>query len=172
MNPNKTPIPSPPHRRAILATAMSAAAGLSLMAGLAVAQQPADIEAVKAANTAFYVALSARDVKAMEGLWAHKPYVINIGPVSKSIAVGYEDAVSKYYTNNFNNVFSAVSAAMTSTSQIQTDGKLAWVVGTENATLTFKTGEVREFVTFATNVFEKDGDRWMMVSHQAGIVPK
>lgn len=172
MNSSRTPASSPLHRRTVLATAKSAAAGLALMAGLAVAQQPADIEAIKAANTAFYVAISARDVKAMEGLWANKPYVINIGPVSKSIAVGYEDAVSKYYTNNFNNVFSAVSASMTSTSQIQTDGKLAWVVGTENAKLTFKTGEVREFVTFTTNVFEKDGDRWLMVSHQAGIVPK
>jgi ketosteroid isomerase-like protein len=172
MKRTKTSTLSPLHRRAVFATAMSAAASLALMTGLAGAQQPADIDAVKAANAAFYTALSARDAKAMEGLWANKPYVINIGPVSKSIAVGYEDAVTKYYGNNFNNVFSAVSASMVSTAQLQTDGKLAWVVGTENAKLTFKTGEVREFVTFTTNVFEKDGDRWLMVSHQAGIVPK
>jgi ketosteroid isomerase-like protein len=144
-------------------------AGLALLATEAAAS---DVDAVKEANDAFYAALSARDTKAMESLWANTPYVINIGPVSKSIAVGYEDAVTKYYTNNFNNVFSAISASMTSTAQIQTDGKLAWVVGTENAKLTFKTGEVREFITFTTNVFEKDGDRWMIVSHQAGIVPK
>jgi len=144
-------------------------AGLALLATQAAAS---DVDAVKEANDAFYAALSARDVKAMESLWAHTPYVINIGPVSKSIAVGYEDAVTRYYGNNFNNVFSAISAAMTSTAQIQTDGKLAWVVGTESAKLTFKTGEVREFTTFATNVFEKDGDRWMIVSHQAGVVPK
>ena len=144
-------------------------AGLALGATEAAAS---DVDAVKEATEAFYAALSARDSKTMESLWANTPYVINIGPVSKSIAVGYEDAVKKYYTNNFNNVFSAISASMTSTAQIQTDGKLAWVVGTENAKLTFKTGEVREFVTFATNVFEKDGDRWMIVSHQAGIVPK
>ena len=172
MNRTKTLTLSPIGRRTVLASAMSMAAGLAMMTGLAFAQQPSDIEAVKAANTAFYVALSARDVKAMEGLWANKPYVTNIGPVSKSIAVGFEDAVSKYFGNNFNNVFSAVSASMTSTAQLQTDGKLAWVVGTENAKLTFKTGEVREFVKFTTNVFEKDGDRWLMVSHQAGIVPK
>ena len=144
-------------------------AGLALLATEAAAS---DVDAVKEANDAFYAALSARDTKAMESLWANAPYVINIGPVSKSIAVGYEDAVTKYYTNNFNTVFSAISASMTSTAQIQTDGKLAWVVGTENAKLTFKTGEVREFVTFTTNVFEKDGDRWMIVSHQAGMVPK
>jgi ketosteroid isomerase-like protein len=159
-------------RRNILLGSAMAAAGLALMAGLAFTQQAADIDAVKSANTAFYAALSARDAKAMEGLWANKPYVINIGPVSKTIAVGFEDAVSKYYTNNFNNVFSEVSASMTSTAQVQTDGKLAWVVGTENAKLTFKTGEVREFVTFTTNIYEKDGNRWLMVSHQAAMQPK
>lgn len=159
-------------RRTVQAGSAMIAAGLALMTGPAFAQQAADIDAVKAANTAFYAALSARDVKAMEGLWANKPYVINIGPVSKTIAVGYEDAVSKYFSNNFNNVFSEVSASMPSTAQVQTDGKLAWVVGTENAKLTFKTGEVREFVTFTTNIYEKDGNRWLMVSHQASMQPK
>jgi ketosteroid isomerase-like protein len=159
-------------RRTIQVGSAMAAAGLTLMTGLAFAQQATDIDAIKAANTAFYAALSARDAKAMEGLWANKPYVINIGPVSKSIAVGYEDAVSKYFANNFNNVFSEVNASMTSTAQVQTDGKLAWVVGTENAKLTFKTGEVREFVTFTTNIYEKEGNRWLMVSHQAAMQPK
>jgi len=149
-----------------------AAAGFALMTGMVFAQEPADIDAVQAANTAFYAALSARDAKAMEGLWANKPYVVNIGPVSKTIAVGYPDAVTKYFANAFNNVFSEVNASMTSTAQIQTDGKLAWIVGTENAKLKTKAGEVREFVTFTTNIFEKDGNRWLMVSHQAAIQPK
>ena len=102
-------------RRTILTGLATAIAGFALMAGQAIAQQPADIEAVKAANTAFYTALSARDAKAMEGLWANKPYVINIGPVSKTIAVGFEDAVSKYWANAFTNVFSELNVAMTPT---------------------------------------------------------
>lgn len=159
-------------RRMTFSRVAAAATCIALFAGTALAQHPSDTDAVKAVNQAFYAALSARDLKAVEGLWANKPYVTNIGPVSKSIAVGYDDAVTKYFSNNFNNVFSAVNASMTSIAQIQTDGKLAWVVGTENAKLTFKTGEVREFTTFTTNVFEKDGNRWLMVSHQAGVVPK
>ena len=141
------------------------------MTGLAVAQQPADIDAVKAANAAFYTTLGSRDAKAMEGLWANKPYVINIGPVSKTITVGFEDAVAKYWTNAFTNVFSELNVTMTPI-QVQTDGKMAWVVGTENAKLKTKAGEPREFTAFVTNVFEKEGNRWLMVSHQAGIVPK
>jgi len=33
-------------------------------------------------------------------------------------------------------------------------------------------GESFAFDTFVTNIFEKDGDHWLMVSHQAGIQPK
>ena len=157
-------------RRALLTG--SATAGLALMTGLAVAQQPVDVDAIKAANAAFYAALSARDAKAMEGLWANKPYVVNIGPRSKTIAVGYEDAVSKYWVNAFTNVFSELTASMTSMAQIQTDGKLAWVVGTEKASGKTKAGEPIAFEAFATNIFEKDGNRWLMVSHHAGIQPK
>jgi ketosteroid isomerase-like protein len=86
--------------------------------------------------------------------------------------VGRSRAVSKYFSNNFNNVFSEVNAAMTSIAQIQTDGKLAWVVGTENARLKTNAGEVREFTTFTTNIYEKDGNRWLLVSHQAAMQPK
>lgn len=159
-------------RRTLLTNSAMTAAGLVLTTGLAVAQQPADIDAIKAANTAFYAALSARDAKAMEALWANKPYVINIGPRSKSIAVGYEEAVSKYWTNAFTTVFAELNASMTSVAQIQTDGKLAWVVGTEKASGKSKAGEPIAFEAFATNVFEKSGNRWLMVSHQAGIQPK
>ena len=42
-------------------------------------------------------ALSARDAKAMEAVWANKPYVINIGPRDTNIAVGFADAVSRYW---------------------------------------------------------------------------
>ena len=129
------------------------------------------MDAVKAANAAFYTALSARDAKAMEGLWANKPYVVNIGPASKTITVGFEDAVAKYWTNAFTNVFSELNVTMTAT-QMQTDGKMAWVVGTETAKLKTKAGEAREFTAFVTNVFEKDGAKWLMVSHHAGILPK
>jgi len=159
-------------RRTILMGSALAAAGLALMTGPAGAQQPADIDAVKAANTAFYVALSARDAKAMAGLWADKPYVINIGPRSKSIETGYADAVTKYWENAFTNIFVELSASMTSIAEVQTDGKVGWVIGTEHAAGKIKSGESVAFDTFTTNIFEKDGDRWLLVSHHAGIQPK
>jgi ketosteroid isomerase-like protein len=56
------------------------ALALSATDGVANAQQAGDVEAVKAANQSFYTALSARDLKAMQAVWADEPYVVNIGP--------------------------------------------------------------------------------------------
>jgi ketosteroid isomerase-like protein len=146
--------------------------GLFLSIGSANAQPSADMDAVKAANTAFYVALSSRDTKQMEPLWANKPYVVNIGPRAKSAAIGYEDAVTRWGGASLSAAFLELNATMTSIAQIQTDGKLAWVIGTERASGTNKAGEPFAFETFVTNTFEKEGDRWLMVSHHAQVITK
>jgi ketosteroid isomerase-like protein len=153
--------------------AATIALALSAFIGVANAQQAADGEAVKAANQSFYTALSARDLRAMQAVWANKPYVVNIGPRSKMAAVGYDEAVTKYWDNAFNNVFSKIEAKMTSITQTQSDGKLAWVSGMEKATLHLKTGgDPLNIENFVTNVFEKEGDRWLMVVHHAQVIPK
>ena len=160
------------NRRTLLTVAVTAAAGLAMGAGIADAQQASDLDAIKAANQAFYAALSARDVKAMEGVWANKPYVVNIGPRSKTIAVGYADAVAKYWPGAFD-TFSQITASSSSIAQVQTDGKLAWVIGIETASLQPKTGgDPLKFDAFSTNIFEKDGTRWLMISHHAQIIAK
>ncbi len=157
-------------RRNLFAALAATAAGLISFVGSASAQQASDIEAVRAANLAFYVALSARDVKKMEAVWANKPYVVNMGPRIKTFAVGYEDAVAKYWPAAFE-FFSELNVSMTTVAQVQINGKVAWVVGNESATGVNKVGPVK-FQTFATNIFEKDGDRWLMVSHHAQAIPQ
>ena len=153
--------------------AATIALALSAFIGIANAQQAADGEAVKAANQSFYTALSARDLKAMQAVWANKAYVVNIGPRSKTSAVGYDEAVTKYWDNAFNNVFSKIESQITSITQIQSDGKLAWVSGMEKATLHLKAGgDPLNIENFVTNVFEKEGDRWLMVVHHAQVIPK
>ena len=63
--------------------------------------------------------------------------------------------------------------AVTSTvAQVQSDGKIAWVVGTEAADLQTKGGQSLRFNIIVTNIFEKDGERWLMVSHHALPIPK
>jgi len=155
------------NRRAVLVCM----AGLALISTTAAAQQPSDLDAVKAANQAFYTALSARDLKTMESIWANKPYVVNIGPRNKTIAVGYADAVTKYWPVTFD-LFSQISVS-TSVVQVRSDGKTAWVIGTEAASLQPKSGgDPLTFETFVTNTFEKQGKRWLMTSHHAQQIPK
>jgi len=131
--------------------------------------EPADIAAVKAADEAFYTALSGRDLAAMKAVWADKPYTINIGPRSRAINVG-SDAVAKYWGGAFD-LFSQISVTKAG-AHIQTNGSLAWVTGIESATLQPKAGgNPLKFETFVTHVFERHGDRWLLVLHHAQMIP-
>jgi len=146
--------------------------GLVFLAGSAGAQQSSEIEAIKAANQAFYDALSGRDPDAMAAVWAKKPYVVNIGPRSTEILVGYEDAVANYWPRTFDR-WSEVEVKMASIAHIHVDANLASVVGTESAVIHPKDGgEPRKFDLFVTNLFEKNGDHWLMISHHAQMIPK
>ena len=64
-------------RRTLLLASLGLLAGLSVKVD-PVASQPADTNAIQAANSAFYSALSARDISAMERIWAKDEQVSNI----------------------------------------------------------------------------------------------
>ena len=53
-----------------------------------VAQPSPDMDAVRAANQSYYAALSARDVRAMEKVWAQSPDDVNVAPPAKPTWVG------------------------------------------------------------------------------------
>ena len=156
-------------RNMLLSSAATMAAGLSLMATAAAAS---DIDDVKAADQAFHVALSAMDSKAMAGVWAQKPYVTNIGPSSKAVDMGYDDAVTKWMATIVPARFSELKAQMTSIATVQVNGNVAWVIGTENATGKNKAGELLAFDLLVTNIYEKIDGKWLMVSHHAQRPPK
>lgn len=146
--------------------------GLIFLAGPAGAQQTSEVEAIKTANQAFYTALSDRDFDAMAAVWAKKPYVVNIGPRSTEVLIGYGDAVANYWPSTFER-WSEGEVKMASIAHIYVDTKLASVVGMESAVLYPKEGgEPRKFDLFVTNLFERDGDRWLMISHHAQMIPE
>jgi len=140
---------------------------LALPTGDAVAQKASDMEAVKAANQAFYAALSARDIRAMEKVWSRKPDIRNIGPRSKAIDVGW-DGLKK----GLETVFDAFPELTVSEEQIhiRIRGQVAWVSGIEKAQRKTKTGETQTGTNFGTSIFEKQEGRWLMVYHHASAI--
>jgi ketosteroid isomerase-like protein len=149
-----------------------ALAALLLAAGLPVAsalsqekvQNPSDVDRVKAASRTFIAAIAARDIRAMDKVWAHESYATFIGPLSTTIVVGW-DGVRKAWEMRFGQ-FDRVTISLAE-SHVHTNGKVAWAVGMEKVELLRKDGKTLSFDAFVTNVFEEHDGRWLMVSHQA-----
>lgn len=142
--------------------------GASLPAGNADEQerteQRSDGDQVNAAGQAFIAAIVARDISAMDKLWAHESYATFVGPLSTKVVVGWE-GVRKAWEMRFGQ-FDRVAISLAK-SHVRTNGKVAWAVGVERVELLRKDGKTLSFDAFITNVFEERGGRWLMVSHQA-----
>ena len=145
--------------------------GVAFAQGGAVAQESSDMEKVKAASQAFYAALNARDPSAMAKVYAHTPYVAYIPPVGNEIAVGWE-AVNKSWEEVLLKVTSKIDMSYNRAGGPQIDGNLAWEVGTERGPVTFADGKTVDFGVLSTNIYQKIDGRWLMISHQAGQIPK
>ncbi len=152
----------------IAVTTASLILGVSLAVGSAVGQQNAqlasDVEDVNAASQVFIAAISARDISAIDKVWAHEPYATFIGPLSTTVVVGW-DGVRKAWEMRFSQ-FDRVTIS-SAESHVRTNGKAAWAVGIEKVQLLRKNGDTLSFDAFVTNVFENRDGRWLIVSHQA-----
>ena len=132
---------------------------LTLAASSAVAQQPADIERVKAASKAFYAALAVLDDgTAMESVGLHTIRHITRGLKSKSAIVGW-DAQKKYW-EDFNKRFSQRGVSLVD-AHIHANGNLAWEMGVEMVQAQLKDGTIRKVDWMVTNVYEKIDGRWL-----------
>jgi ketosteroid isomerase-like protein len=148
--------------------AISLVLGFSVPVGQAVGheedQPSSEVEAVSAASQVFIAAIAARDISAIDKVWAHEAYATFMGPLSTTIVVGW-DGVRKAWEMRFSQ-FDRVTISLAE-AHIHTNGKVAWAVGIEKVQLLRKDGEVLSLDTFATNIFEKQNGRWLLVSHQA-----
>ena len=133
-------------------------------------QKASDVDGVKAASKAFYAALAVLDNgAAMEKVWARTDYVTYVGPRSKSIIVGW-DAQKKSWEEG-NKAFSQRNVSL-SDQQIHVNGNLAWEMGQETGQTKRKDGTVFKADYIVTNVYEKIGGRWLMVSHHVQPKPQ
>jgi ketosteroid isomerase-like protein len=140
---------------------------ITLPANDAVGQQTTaqtEVERVDAAGRVFIAAIAARDIRAMEKLWAHGPDVTFIGPLSTTVVVGWDD-VKRAWQMRFSQ-FDRVTISLAE-SHVHMNGKVAWTVGLEKVQLSRKNGDTLSFDAFVTNVFEERDGNWLMVSHHA-----
>ena len=135
-----------------------------LPVGSALSQDASDVERVKAASQVFIAAIAARDIRAMDKVWAHESHATFIGPLSTTVVVGW-DGVRRAWEMRFGQ-FDRVTISLAE-SHVRTNGNVAWAVGVEKVELLRKDGKTLSFDAFVTNVFEKKGGPWLLVSHQA-----
>jgi ketosteroid isomerase-like protein len=157
------------NRRSILSIFAVTLCGVTFAAGNAVAQKASEMDAVKAANQAFYTALSARDVGAMQKVWSGDADIQNIGPRSKAADVGW-NAMKKGFEAVFDN-FPELKVSMEQP-RIKINGSTAWVSGIEKAQRKNKSGEASSGANLGPSIFVKQGGRWLMVYHHASAMPQ
>jgi ketosteroid isomerase-like protein len=137
--------------------------------GTSYAQQ-SDIDAVKAAIAAYHAAIGPLAMSKMDPLWAHDANVMLLNPRDKSISVGW-DAVNKAW-ETAGNFWSELNITQTDGPYVQVKGDVAWSTGTVNAVGKSKAGAAIKAPTSETDVFEKRGGAWLLVSHTASSRPR
>jgi hypothetical protein len=82
------------------------------------------------------------------------------------------EAVNKSWEEVLHKVTSKIDMSYNRAGAPQIDGNLAWEVGTERGPVRFGDGKTVDFAVLSTNVYQKIDGRWLMISHQAGQIPK
>jgi len=156
--------------RAMIAASLLVAITLIVDEQTAYAQQRSDGEEVSAAIDAFHMALANLDMGKMQNVWAHEPHAILINPRDKAPSVGW-DAVMKDWQDGVFGFWSALKLSPTQAPQIHIEGTLAQVTGVVDVDGKNKSGQPLRFTIVETQVYEKRGNRWLMVSHHASRLP-
>jgi ketosteroid isomerase-like protein len=121
----------------------------------------ADVEAVRAANRAFYDAHEARDLDAMAAVWDHGPQAVCIHP-GWPILRGWplvEESWRRIFSGPGRNQFILTNDVVASA------GDVAWVTLDENLMDQFATGTVA-----ATNMFVRTAAGWKLALHHGSPV--
>ena len=134
------------------------------------ARASSETSKVKAANVAYYTALSARDMRAMEEVWTRTAENILIAPPTNPVThVGWE-AIKRNWEGYWP-TFNRFSVSMVVT-MVNINGPVAWVHGIETSRRRAKTGDVSSSRNYGTNIFVYTDGRWRMAFHQSTLMPE
>jgi ketosteroid isomerase-like protein len=144
---------------------------IAALSGRSVGAQPgaADVEAVEAANRAFYAAASACDLARMAAVWAHEPYVRVIHPTNQRVDAGWE-AMRASWRDLFE-AFAGISVTMPEP-HMRVGDEIAWVTAEEQFRGRRNSGEEVSATLLGTSVFENTDGKWLMVHHHVSVPPR
>jgi hypothetical protein len=129
-----------------------------------------EIQDIKKSNDAYYRALSARNMLAMEAVWTCAADNMLIAPPSNPhVYVGW--AAIKRNWEAYWPTFDQFRVSM-KVNKVNISGPVAWVHGVETSRRRAKTGEVTSSCNYGTNIFVNRNGRWLLVFHQAAEVPQ
>jgi ketosteroid isomerase-like protein len=123
------------------------------------------VEQVAEANARFYRAFETLDLAVMETVWAHGEHVQCVHP-GWPLLVGWATVRASWET-----IFTHTGEIRFTLSDVRpsSHGDLAWVTCTEHI-LTEQQDRIAVTAVLATNLFERDGDRWRMIHHHASHI--
>jgi ketosteroid isomerase-like protein len=124
-----------------------------------------DVEAVLAANAAFYRAFESLEIARMEAVWLSAPYISCVHPGWQRL-VGWGPVMESW-----GRIFASTLAMRFTLGdvRVETRGDVAWVLLTEGIDSRHRDGKVTAEVE-ATNVFERRDGRWLLVHHHGSPV--
>lgn len=142
--------------------------GMLATMGPVLAQEQPEAAGVKAAAEAFYSALSQRDMAKMEEVWATDAPTILINPRDEIASVGWPAAKT-----NWKNVFAFWSDLEVTPRdlKVRVFGDVASVASVALVQGRTKDGKPATFKALNTQVFEKHGGKWALVSHHSSRAP-
>jgi len=135
--------------------------------------QTSDGEGVRTAVSAFYAALNARDIRAMEALWAPDADTVMIhpsGPYARAPAVGLE-AVRRSFGEAWPH-FAEWSVAVNDM-RVRVGQGWAVVLATTPVHVKMRGGDAaHDYTALATIVYERRDGRWLIVHQHVSQPPR
>jgi ketosteroid isomerase-like protein len=129
-----------------------------------------EIKKIKASNDAYYKALSARDMRAMEKIWTRAADNMLIAPpANPRVYVGW--SAIKQNWEAYWPTYAEYRVTMR-VNKVNVSEPVAWVHGIETSHRRTKSGEVSSSRNYGTNILVNRNNRWLMVFHQVVAIPE
>ena len=144
-----------------------------MVGGAEVQTQAPDAEGVRASVSAYYAALNARDIRAMEAVWSRdaEPMMIHpTGPHARAPAIGWE-AVRRSFEEAWPR-FEVFAVAVHEPVQVRVGQGGAVAVAVTPVRQKVRGGAALDYTALATFAFERRDGRWLLVHNHVSRAPQ